>query len=70
MVTASHNPAGYNGLKLCRAGAVPIGLDTGLAEIRDRVAAGERPERLADRARSATATCCRRTPHTWWAWRR
>ncbi len=44
MVTASHNPAGYNGLKLCRAGAVPIGLDTGLADIRDRVVRGERPE--------------------------
>lgn len=31
MVTASHNPAGDNGLKLCRAGARPIGLETGLA---------------------------------------
>lgn len=31
MVTASHNPAQYNGLKLCRAGAKPIGLETGLA---------------------------------------
>ena len=41
MFTASHNPAGYNGIKLCRAGAVPVGLDTGLSEIRDRVAAGE-----------------------------
>lgn len=30
MITASHNPAGYNGLKLCRAGARPIGFDTGL----------------------------------------
>ncbi|MEN3310302.1 MAG: phosphomannomutase [Micromonosporaceae bacterium] len=35
MFTASHNPAQYNGIKLCRAGAKPIGLDTGLAEIRD-----------------------------------
>ena len=35
MFTASHNPATYNGLKLCRAGARPIGLDSGLAEIRD-----------------------------------
>ncbi|GAA1751608.1 phosphomannomutase/phosphoglucomutase [Aeromicrobium alkaliterrae] len=33
MVTASHNPAGYNGFKVCRAGARPIGLDTGLATI-------------------------------------
>jgi phosphomannomutase len=33
MFTASHNPARYNGLKLCLAGARPIGRDTGLAEI-------------------------------------
>ncbi|TCK20539.1 phosphomannomutase/phosphoglucomutase [Pseudonocardia endophytica] len=34
MFTASHNPARYNGIKLCRAGATPIGQDSGLAEIR------------------------------------
>jgi len=39
MFTASHNPAQYNGIKLCRAGARPIGLDTGLAEIRDQAQA-------------------------------
>jgi phosphomannomutase len=33
MFTASHNPAQYNGIKLCLAGAKPIGVDTGLAEI-------------------------------------
>ncbi|MGZ5413473.1 MAG: phosphomannomutase/phosphoglucomutase [Aeromicrobium sp.] len=33
MVTASHNPAGYNGLKMCHRGARPIGLDTGLKRI-------------------------------------
>ncbi|WP_283138484.1 phosphomannomutase/phosphoglucomutase [Rhizohabitans arisaemae] len=38
MLTASHNPAEYNGMKLCRGGAVPIGRDTGLTEIRDRTA--------------------------------
>ncbi|TMR98216.1 phosphomannomutase/phosphoglucomutase [Nonomuraea basaltis] len=38
MFTASHNPARYNGMKMCRSGAVPIGGDTGLAEIRDRAA--------------------------------
>jgi phosphomannomutase len=38
MFTASHNPARYNGIKFCRAGAVAIGQDTGLAEIRDRAA--------------------------------
>lgn len=37
MFTASHNPAQYNGIKLCRSGARPIGADTGLAEIRDLV---------------------------------
>jgi phosphomannomutase len=41
MFTASHNPAQYNGIKMCRAKAVPIGVDTGLAEIRDLVASGE-----------------------------
>jgi phosphomannomutase len=35
MFTASHNPADYNGIKLCRAGARPVGQDSGLAEIRD-----------------------------------
>ena len=34
MFTASHNPARYNGLKLCRERAAPIGSDSGLAEIR------------------------------------
>jgi phosphomannomutase len=40
MFTASHNPARYNGIKLCRAGATPIGQDTGLAAIRSAVEAG------------------------------
>ncbi|USQ78729.1 phosphomannomutase/phosphoglucomutase [Ornithinimicrobium faecis] len=35
MFTASHNPATYNGIKLCRSGARPVGLDSGLAEVRD-----------------------------------
>lgn len=35
MVTASHNPAAYNGLKMCRARARPIGKDSGLPEIGD-----------------------------------
>ncbi|MFH8221790.1 phosphomannomutase/phosphoglucomutase [Streptomyces sp. NPDC018057] len=35
MFTASHNPARYNGIKMCRAGAAPVGQDTGLAEIRE-----------------------------------
>jgi phosphomannomutase len=43
MFTASHNPARYNGIKLCRAGARPIGAETGLHEIRDAVSQPERP---------------------------
>ncbi|PIT98477.1 MAG: phosphomannomutase/phosphoglucomutase [Candidatus Andersenbacteria bacterium CG10_big_fil_rev_8_21_14_0_10_54_11] len=37
MVTASHNPAVYNGIKMTRAQAIPIGLESGLADIRDAV---------------------------------
>ncbi|MDH6121922.1 phosphomannomutase/phosphoglucomutase [Kitasatospora sp. GAS204B] len=37
MFTASHNPAQYNGIKMCRKGAAPVGEDTGLAEIRELV---------------------------------
>src|SRR4051812_10115177 len=43
MFTASHNPAQYNGIKMCRAGASPIGADTGLHEIRDAVSRPEAP---------------------------
>src|SRR5439155_1433250 len=35
MITASHNPSRYNGIKLCRAGAKPVGIQTGLAEIKE-----------------------------------
>jgi phosphomannomutase len=40
MVTASHNPPQYNGIKLCRAGAKPVGIETGLKQIQ---ALAERP---------------------------
>jgi phosphomannomutase len=40
MITASHNPARYNGIKLCKAGAKPVGIETGLAEIKAMVAGG------------------------------
>src|SRR5579864_2889645 len=43
MITASHNPANYNGLKFCRKDAVAVSLDTGLAEMRDRIIAGNIP---------------------------
>ena len=54
MFTASHNPARYNGIKLCRAHAVPVGVDTGLTAIRDLVADGgaataERPGTIVRR---------------------
>jgi phosphomannomutase len=38
MFTASHNPAKYNGIKLCRAGAAPVGSESGLRDIADLVA--------------------------------
>jgi phosphomannomutase len=40
MFTASHNPAAYNGIKLCRAGAKPVGKDTGLTRISEDIIAG------------------------------
>jgi phosphomannomutase len=43
MITASHNPAQYNGIKLCRAGASPVGEDTGLAEIRAKLTSRYQP---------------------------
>jgi phosphomannomutase len=52
MFTASHNPAGYNGIKLCLAGAAPVGEDSGLAEIKAMAAAG--PEPAARRPGSVT----------------
>ncbi|MFZ5849553.1 MAG: phosphomannomutase/phosphoglucomutase [Actinomycetota bacterium] len=52
MFTASHNPAQYNGIKMCRAQAVPIGAASGLVEIRDLVASGA----VAPAARPGTVT--------------
>ncbi len=43
MFTASHNPAQYNGIKLCLAGARPVGADSGLVELRGAVAAPPPP---------------------------
>ncbi len=48
MFTASHNPAQYNGIKMCRASAAPVGEATGLVQIKEAVAAG-----LVERAEEA-----------------
>jgi phosphomannomutase len=48
MFTASHNPAQYNGIKMCRASAAPVGEATGLLQIKEAVAAG-----LVERAEEA-----------------
>ena len=51
--TASHNPAGYNGIKMCLSYARPIGIDTGLGLIRDDVLGGVG---VADTGRTGTVT--------------
>ena len=43
MITASHNPADWNGMKLVRAGAVPVSSDSGLLAIRERILSGNLP---------------------------
>ena len=43
MITASHNPADWNGMKFVRAGAVPVSADSGLRAIHDRILAGNLP---------------------------
>ncbi|MDP9110029.1 MAG: phosphomannomutase/phosphoglucomutase [Candidatus Eremiobacteraeota bacterium] len=47
MITASHNPAQYNGMKLTRSQAQAISLETGLSTIRDQIAAGALPPKAA-----------------------
>jgi phosphomannomutase len=54
MFTASHNPARYNGIKMCRAGAAPIGQDSGLVPIREW-AERDDYERVPDRVGSVSA---------------
>ncbi|HYG92921.1 MAG TPA: phosphomannomutase/phosphoglucomutase, partial [Nocardioides sp.] len=53
MFTASHNPARYNGIKMCRAGAAPIGQDSGLVTIREW-AERDDYERVPDRVGSVS----------------
>src|SRR5580700_4917963 len=47
MVTASHNPPDYNGMKFVREGARPISADTGLKDIEGAIGAGKFPARAA-----------------------
>ncbi len=47
MITASHNPATYNGMKFTRDQAQAISLETGLAQIRDRILSGSLPPKAA-----------------------
>jgi len=56
MFTASHNPAAYNGIKLCRAGAKPVGADTGLSVIRDRLIDGVDPSAPGKHGKRGTVT--------------
>ncbi|MFF6983631.1 phosphomannomutase/phosphoglucomutase [Streptomyces sp. NPDC008343] len=56
MFTASHNPAQYNGIKMCRAGAAPVGQDTGLAEIRELVEGWSESGAPAPAARTGVIT--------------
>ena len=72
MFTASHNPAAYNGIKMCRSGARPVGQDTGLADVRvlaerSSPATGHRPRR-PPRAPSTSATSSPTTPPSCAAW--
>src|SRR5438552_6433943 len=43
-VTASHNPKAYTGMKIVRRGALPVGGDSGLLDVRQRAMSGVRPE--------------------------
>ncbi len=68
MITASHNPAKYNGIKLCRAGARPVGADTGLAELREMAARGVPAQARPGGHYHAGETCCPVMPPTSRAW--
>jgi len=56
MVTASHNPSDYNGMKIVRAGARPVSADTGLKDIAAMVAADEFPHQLVAEKRGNYST--------------
>ena len=62
MITASHNPPDYNGLKVSRRAAVPVGYDTGLAELERRVASGALPAPAKSRGTVSPAGHAPRVP--------
>ena len=65
MFTASHNPAQYNGIKMCRAGANTVGADTGLGDVRRGAERYLAEEAGGGRGGTVTRrTCSRRTPGT------
>ncbi|MDR1686483.1 MAG: phosphomannomutase [Desulfovibrio sp.] len=55
MVTASHNPADWNGMKIVRAGAAPVSGDSGLFAVRDRILAGDLPRAARRGLRTAAS---------------
>ncbi len=56
-ITASHNPPDCNGMKVSRAGAVPVGYDTGLSELESRVRSGALPPAAAAAGRCRAVDC-------------
>ncbi len=67
MFTASHNPAKYNGIKLCRAGAAPVGQERA-CRTSARWSSGACPRTTARPGRSSPVTCSASTPSTCAAW--
>ena len=64
-ITASHNPGQYNGVKMVRAGALPLSGDAGIGDIRDMIANDRLPApaahaRLGDDAAASSTTTSRR----------
>jgi phosphomannomutase len=51
MITASHNPAAYNGFKICKEEARALSLETGIADIRDLVVSGDIPTPRGERGK-------------------
>ena len=64
MFTASHNPAQYNGIKMCSAGARSIGIDNGLADIRELARAALATAVVGMQPRWPSGTCCPTSPTT------